>query len=67
MLCSDTGKTETVHIEGMSIPDAQHIGDALRAVRGYGHGTGEICIPLVNGIFDKLKIAITAYRNKATK
>lgn len=59
MLCSETGQTEAVHVD-MSVAEAQHIGTALKAIREYphGHGNGEVCIPLVNGLLKRLRIAI---------
>ena len=61
MLCSDTGQTQVVHVEGMNVQDAKRIGKALAAVRDYGNGTGEICIPLINRFFKKLRITIDAF------
>lgn len=63
MLCSDTGQTEAIHVD-MSVLDAQLIGKALATVRKQEHGNGEICIPLVNGLLKRLKIAIDMYHDK---
>jgi hypothetical protein len=67
MLCQETGSQEVVRIEGMSVSEAQDIGKALKAVRGHGRGDGEICIPLFSGVFDKIKIALTIYKDKQKK
>lgn len=66
MLCSDTGSLEAIHLP-MRVEEARDISNALEAVRLHGHGTGEVCIPLVNGIFDKIRIAMVAYRAKHKK
>jgi len=66
MLCSDTGNVEAVRVP-MSVAEAEDIAKALSAVRGHGQGNGEVCIPLVNGLFDKIRIAITAYRGRQSK
>ncbi len=66
----DTGEMESLHltkftrIPDLSVQEAQDVGHALHTVRGFGHGTGEVCIPLVNGIFNQIRIAITHYRAK---
>ena len=51
----------------MSVAEAEDIAKALSAVRGHGQGNGEVCIPLENGLFDKIRIAITAYRGRQKK
>lgn len=61
MLCHDTGSTEVVHIPGMCTAEAKDIGNALKLVRSTEHGSGEVCIPLINGIFKKIRTAIDIY------
>ena len=57
MLCSNTGEVEAVRVD-MTVAEAQHIGPALSAVRRFGQGNGEVCIPLINGLVKKLRITI---------
>jgi len=67
MLCREKGETQAIRIEGMSVAEAQDIGKALKAVRGHGRGDGKICIPLFSGVFDKIEVAITIYKDKQKK
>jgi hypothetical protein len=66
MLCSDTGSVEAIHVP-MTVDEARDIGNALRLIRSTEHGSGEVCIPVVNGWFDKIRMTITTYRNKKKK
>jgi hypothetical protein len=63
MLCCDTGSLEAIPAGmkriDMTVAEAQHIGNAFKAIREYphGHGNGEVCIPLINGFVKKLRVA----------
>lgn len=68
MYCCDTGSIPAIDVKMVYIPisvaEAQEIGSAMHTVRSYGHGTGEVCIPLVNGMLDKLRLSLTKYLPK---
>jgi hypothetical protein len=66
MLCQETGSQEVVHVD-MTTKEAQHISKALSAVRGFGQGNGEVCIPVINGLVKKLRIAIDDFIDQQKK
>jgi hypothetical protein len=67
MLCSDTGETKSIHIEGMSVRDTKLIGKALRSVRKQEHGNGDICIPLINGLLKRIRVMTDMYHDDDKK
>lgn len=75
MLCCETGnfeavksgKAEMTRVDALTVDDARDIGNAVKAVRSVDHGNGELCIPFINGFFDKIRISILSYRNKKAR
>lgn len=60
----DTSKMVRV---AMSVDEAKDIGEAIDVVRKYGHGTGEVCLPLVNGFIEAVLPTLKKYRKKLAK
>lgn len=58
---------QLIHVPELTIDEAVDIGSVLRVVRGIDHGNGEICIPLVNGLFEQIRVSVVKYRDKVTK
>ena len=72
MFCCDTGSLPAVDTSkmvrvAMSVDEAKDIGEAIDVVRKYGHGTGEVCLPLVNGFIEAILPTLKKYRKKITK
>ena len=72
MYCCDTGAFEAIDLSKMarvpmSVDEAKDIGEAIDVVRKYGHGTGEVCLPLVNGFIEAVLPTLRKYRTKLTK
>jgi len=72
MFCADTGAFEAIDTSkmtrvAMSVDEAKDIGEAIDVVRKYGHGTGEVCLPLVNGFIEAVLPTLKKYRKKLTK
>ena len=72
MFCCDTGSLPAIDASkmvrvAMSVDEAKDIGEAIDAVRKYGHGTGEVCLPLVNGFIEAVLPTLKKYRKKLTK
>ncbi len=61
MYCLDTGQTEAIRIEGMTVHDAKIIGPALCAIRKNDHGNGELHIPLLHGVLKRVQAIFDIY------
>lgn len=60
----DTSKMTRVQL---SVEEAKDIGEAVAIVRGYDHGSGEVCLPLVNGFIEAALLKLKKYRKKPAK
>jgi hypothetical protein len=60
----DTSKMVRV---AMSVDEAKDIGEAIDVVRKYGHGTGEVCLPIINGFIEAVLPTLKKYRKKLAK
>jgi hypothetical protein len=49
MKCTDTDCHKAIHLPELDVALAQDVNDALRGVRGYGNGNGQIILDIVNG------------------
>ena len=72
MFCCDTGSLPVIDTSkmvrvAMSVDEAKDIGEAIDVVRKYGHGTGEVCLPLVNGFIEAVLPTLKKYRKKLTR
>ena len=70
MYCVDTNKLPAVlvnqmeHVPDMAVDEAKDIGKAVRAIRDLSSGNGELCIPLIGGFLDKIRMTLTIHRGK---
>lgn len=60
----DTSKMVRVPL---SVDEAKDIGEAVEVVRNHGHGTGEVCLPLVNGFIEDVLFTLRKHRKRFTK
>ncbi len=75
MRCQDTGEIPVcdlhnwIHVD-MTVAEAQELSavvPAVRVLKGFGNGEGEICIPFLNGLIDKIRITLTDYRARGKR
>lgn len=72
MFCCDTGSLPVVDASKwvrvpISVDEAKDIGGAIDVVRKHGHGTGEVCLPLVNGFIEDVLLTLKKHRKKLSK
>lgn len=73
MFCCDTDSllpaidTSKMVRVAMSVDEAKDIGEAIDVVRKYGHGTGEVCLPIINGFIEAVLPTLKKYRKKLAK
>jgi hypothetical protein len=72
VFCCDTGSLPAIDTSkmvrvAMSVEEAKDIGGAIDVVRKHGHGTGEVCLPLVNGFIEDVLLTLKKHRKKFTK
>ena len=64
MLCTDTGETQAVHFKFLDMKLAEDIDTALGAIAAYGHGEGEIKMPVRNGKVSVIDFLFRKFRTK---
>lgn len=66
MLCSDTGQTEAIHFQHLNLDLARDIDEAIAAISTYGHGDGEITLPVRKGKVSIIDFLFRKFRDKKT-
>lgn len=64
MLCSNTGEVEAVRFKHLDMQLARDIDDALGAIATYGHGEGEIKMPVKEGKVSVIEFLLRKFRTK---
>ena len=64
MQCSDTGSHEAVRFEFLDMKLAQDIDTALGAIAAYGHGDGDIHLPVRKGKVNVIDFLFRKFRGK---
>jgi hypothetical protein len=67
MLCTNTGKTEAIRFEHLNMELAKDIDDALGAIAAYGHGDGDIHLPVRKGKVSIIDFLFRKFRDKVGK
>jgi hypothetical protein len=69
MKCSDTGEHVAIELSDVDIPLVQDVNEAIRGVRQFGHGNGQVILNLVNGLVQTIDFTCRKHRTsrKATK
>ncbi len=67
MKCTDTDCHEAIHLPELELEVARDINDALAGVRGYGHGTGQIILNVVNGCVNFIDFTSRKHRKPGSK
>ena len=64
MHCNDTGKTEAIQLKHLDLKLAQDIDNALGVISTYGHGDGEITLPVRKGKVSIIDFLFRKFRGK---
>ncbi len=64
MLCSETGKTEAIRFKHLNMELARDIDEAIGVISTYGHGDGEITLPVRKGKVSIIDFLFRKFRGK---
>lgn len=67
MKCSDTGEQEAILLPDLDLPLAQDVNDAVRGVKTFGHGNGQVILNIVNGIVQSIDCTMRRHRKPPKK
>ena len=64
MLCSETGQVEAIRFKHLNMELAKDIDEALGAIATYGHGDGDIHLPVRKGKVSIIDFLFRKFRGK---
>jgi hypothetical protein len=67
MLCSETGEHQAIRFEHLDMKLARDIDDALGAIAAYGHGDGDIHLPVRKGKVSIIDFLFRKFREKKSE